>query len=191
MKLGAQFYSLREKCKTDLDLKESFAAMKSIGYEVAQMSAIWPRDPHFLKECSEEYSMPITCTHAPLDRILDDTDNLIRDHKIFGCPVIGLGMMPKENLESLEGARAFLNKLKEPMKKIEAAGMRFAYHHHHYEFLDFGGTCIFDLLYEEAPTLNFILDTYWVKHAGRNCEDYIKLLAESDRMTNIHLKDMF
>lgn len=190
MKLGAQFYSLRERCKTDEGLKACFAAMKNIGYEVAQMSAIWPRDPYFLKECSDEFSMPITCTHAPLDRILDDTDNLIRDHKIFDCPVIGLGMMPKEYLESIEGAREFLKKLEKPIAKIKDAGMRFAYHNHHFEFEDFGGVCIYDVLFEESPDMNFILDTYWVKHAGRNCTDYVKLLGESGRMTNIHFKDM-
>jgi hypothetical protein len=130
MKLGAQFFSLRARCKTAEGIKECFSAMKNIGYEIAQMSAIWPQDPYFLKECSEEFSLPITCTHAPLDRILNDTDKLIEEHRIFGCPVIGLGMMPKEHLESIEGARSFREKLKTPIAKIKDAGMRSAYHNH-------------------------------------------------------------
>lgn len=40
MKLGAQFYSIRTKTTTPEDLKASFKAMKEVGYENAQMSAI-------------------------------------------------------------------------------------------------------------------------------------------------------
>ena len=185
MKLGAQFFTLRERCKKDEDLRSSFAKVKEIGYEIVQMSAIWPRDAHYLKSLSDEFSLPITCTHAPLDRILDDTDNLIMDHKIFGCETIGLGMMPKEYLSSIENSREFLKKLQYPMAKIKDAGLRFAYHNHHFEFKDFGGTNIFDVLMEEAPDLNFILDTYWVKHAGKDSLHYIKLLG-SERIQNIH-----
>lgn len=189
MKLGAQFFTLRERCKTNEGLKDAFRRVKEIGYEVAQMSAIWPKDATFLKECVREFDLPITCTHSPFDRIIEDTDALIRDHKEYGCCQIGLGMMPKEYLESIEGCRKFIEIIKEPIKKIEAAGLTFGYHHHHFEFMDIGGSCVFDILLEEAPSMQFILDTYWLKYAGRDCLEYIKLLGR-DRLTNIHLKDM-
>jgi sugar phosphate isomerase/epimerase len=75
------------------------------------------------------------------------------------------------------------------LKKIEAAGLVFAYHNHAFEFDDIGGIRSYDILIEEAPTLNFILDTYWVKYAGEDYMKYIKLFG-TKRMTNIHFKDM-
>ena len=189
MKLGAQFYTLREKNKTPEGLRNSFKVIKEMGYSVAQMSAICPIEAERLMSFSQEFDLPITCTHSAYDRIVGDTDALIKEHITYGCPVIGIGSMPNNFRGSVEGARAFLESVKEPMKKMEAAGLRFAYHNHAFEFDDLGGVCSFDILIEEAPTLNYILDTYWVKYAGRDYLEYIKLFG-NERLTNVHFKDM-
>lgn len=189
MKLGAQFFTLRERNKTPEGLYNSFKMVKEIGYQVVQMSAICQIEAERLKSFSDEFDLPITCTHSPLDRILNDTDALVKEHITYGCPVIGLGMMPKEYHGSIEGARKFIDLIRDPIKRIEDAGLRFAYHNHEFEFVDLGGVCSYDLLMEELPTMNFILDTYWFKHAGRNYLDYIKLMG-NERLTNVHFKDM-
>ena len=189
MKLGAQFFTLRERNKTPEGLYRSFQEVKKIGYQVVQMSAICQIEAERLKAYSDEFELPITCTHSPLDRILNDTDALIKEHITYGCPVIGLGMMPKEYWNSVEDVRKFMDMLRDPMKRIEAAGLKFAYHNHAFEFVDLGGVCSYDLLIEEMPTLNFILDTYWFKHAGKNVFDYIKMFG-NERLSNVHFKDM-
>lgn len=189
MKLGAQFFTLRERNKTPEGLYNSFKEVKKIGYQVVQMSAICQIEAERLKSFSDEFDLPITCTHSAFDRIIGDTDALIKEHITYGCPVIGIGSMPNEYRGSIEGARAFMEKVREPMKKIEAAGLRFAYHNHEFEFVDLGGVCSYDLLMEELPTLNFILDTYWFKYANRSYLDYIKLMG-NERLTNVHFKDM-
>ena len=189
MKLGAQFFSIRDNTTTPEDLYKSFAKIKDIGYDVVQMSAICKIEPERLKSYSEEFALPITCTHSPFKRIIEETDALINEHIIYGCPVIGLGSMPNEYRESKESVDAFLKLIEEPMKKIEAAGLRFAYHNHAFEFTDIGGFTIMDYMIEKCPSLNFILDTYWVKFGGHSYLDYIKLLG-ADRITNVHFKDM-
>ena len=189
MKLGAQFYTLRERNKTPEGLYNSFKRVKEIGYQVVQMSAICQIEAERLKSFSDEFELPITCTHSAFDRIINDTDALIKEHITYGCPVIGIGSMPNEFRGSIEGARAFMDKIREPMKKMEEAGLRFAYHNHEFEFVDLGGVCSYDLLMEELPTLNFILDTYWFKYSERSYLDYIKLMG-NERLTNVHFKDM-
>ena len=189
MKLGAQFFTLRERNKTPEGLYNSFKEVKKIGYQVVQMSAICQIEAERLKSFSDEFELPITCTHSAFDRIVNDTDALIKEHITYGCPVIGIGSMPNEYRGSIEGARAFMDIVRTPMKKMEDAGLRFAYHNHEFEFVDLGGVCSYDLLMEELPTLNFILDTYWFKYAGRSYLDYIKLMG-NERLTNVHFKDM-
>ncbi|MBQ8372462.1 MAG: sugar phosphate isomerase/epimerase [Clostridia bacterium] len=189
MKLGAQFYSIRDRSATPEDLRLSFERMHEIGYEVAQMSGICQIEPERLKSFSEEFSLPIVCTHSPFDRIVNDTDKLISEHIIYGCPVIGIGAMPQQYQGSAEGVRAFLDVVKEPMKRIKDAGLNFAYHNHAFEFVLDGDRPLFDIMIEDAPDLNFILDTYWVKYGGYDALDYIKRIGAA-RMTNVHLKDM-
>lgn len=189
MKLGAQFYTLRERAKTPEGLRACFSAMHDIGYEAAQMSGVCRVEAEVFRSLAEEFSLPITCTHTPFSRITEETDAVIAEHKIYGCPVIGVGSMPNEYRGSVEGVRAFLRAVKEPMKKIKAAGLRFAYHNHAFEFDDLGGTDAYSLLIEEAPDLNFILDTYWCVYAGKDPARYIRLFG-GERMSNIHFKDM-
>ena len=188
MKLGAQFYTLRNRAATPDGLRECFKVIHDIGYDNAQMSAICKVEPEYLRGLSEEFSLPIVCTHSSFDRITGDTDALLREHKIYGCPVIGIGGMPGELRGSVEGAREFLRRISEPMKKINDAGLKFAYHNHAFEFAN-EGKPVYDILIEEAPELNFILDTYWIKYAGHDMLDYIRKIGAA-RMQNVHFKDM-
>lgn len=187
MKLGAQFYSIRDNTTTPEDLREAFRKIKNIGYEIVQMSAICSIAPELLKSYSEEFSLPITCTHSPYDRIVNDTDALINEHKIYGCPTIGLGSMPNEFRDG--GVYDFVDSLREPIRKIKEAGLSFAYHNHAFEFEKIDEKLIYDILIDELPDLNFIIDTYWFKYAGYDYIEYIKRIG-ADRIKNIHLKDM-
>ena len=189
MKLGAQLYSVRDMTSTRDDLEKTFSEMKNIGYESVQLSAIGPIDAESIKELSEKYSLPIPCTHQSFENITVNTKETIKAHITYGCPVIGLGGMPVEYRESAEGIKEFLTKIKEPMKMIEDAGLKFAYHNHAFEFNKVDGRLIYDMLIEDAPSLNFILDTYWVKFGGYDYLEYIKRIG-SERMTNVHFKDM-
>lgn len=189
MKLGAQFYSIRDNTTSPEDLRNSFEQIKKIGYDIVQMSAICPIEAERLKSFSEEFSLPIVCTHSAFDRIIGDTEMLIKEHQIYGCPTIGLGYMPNEYHDSIEGLKAFIKDIKTPIKKIRDAGLRFAYHNHAFEFDAIDGKLPYDVLIEELPELDFIVDTYWIKYAGYDFLEYIKKLG-ADRVKNVHFKDM-
>ena len=111
----------------------------------------------------------------------------VEEHKIYGCPTIGLGAMSEEFRG--EGVYKFIEIMKEPIAKIKAAGLNFAYHNHAFEFEAVDGKLIYDILIDELPDLDFIIDTYWVKYAGYDYLEYIKRLG-AKRIKNVHFKDM-
>ena len=189
MKLGAQLYSVRTHLKTEEDLRKAFEKIKAIGYENVQLSGAAPMPAEYLREVSEKSGLSIVCTHSPYERIIGDTDALIAEHKVFGCPVIGLGSMPKEYRGSREGFETFLSELKTPVKKILDAGLHFAYHNHSFEFEKYNGTILFDEMLERCSDWQFIMDTYWVEFAGYSAVEYIGKIG-GDRLPNIHFKDM-
>lgn len=190
MKLGAQFYSIRTECTTPEALYSSMRKIKDIGYEIIQISGVCDIEAERLKAYSEELSLPITCTHKPLASIINDTDNLIKYHKIIGSPVIGLGSMAHEYRESIDTAREFIKIIREPIKRIKDAGLSFTYHNHSFEFDDKGGTNIFELLFEELPEADFLPDVYWIKHGGYDPLETLERIAKAGRVTNVHFKDM-
>ncbi len=192
MKLGAQLFSVRTLLQTPEDIRATFQKIKEIGYDVVQFSGAGPIDARELKEISDSTGLPIVCSHTAPARILNDTDAVIAEHKIFGCPVIGIGSMPVEyHSDPCGNFEAFLERFSEPVKKIRAAGLRFAYHNHAFEFqnkFEDGSSC-YDRLLERCPDWSFILDTYWVEFAGCSAADYIRKVG-TDRLQNIHFKDM-
>ena len=190
MKLGAQFYSIRTATTTPADLLESMRKIKAIGYDVMQASGICQIDGKELKSFIDETELPITCTHRPFDEIVSNTKECIEFHNDINCPVIGLGAMAEKYRTSYEGLKEFKKIMEEPVKKIRDAGLRFAYHNHAFDFAIADGVKVYDFLIEEMPDIDFILDVYWVHYAGEDYKKYIKLLGESNRMTDIHFKDM-
>lgn len=190
MKLGVNLFSVRKFLKNEADTRKTFAKLREIGYEVVQLSGAAPMPVETVRDISRESGLPIVCTHSPLDRILHDTDALIREHQIFGCPVIGLGYLPGE-YRSLAALRELLDAMREPVRKIGNAGMRFAYHNHAFEFEPFPDApgCIYDTLLAECPEWQFILDTYWVTFGGRDVAETLEAVG-AGRLTNVHFKDM-
>ena len=189
MKLCAQLYSLRTFLTNEEDLRQTFFRVREIGYEAVQLSGAAPMPADYLKAVSEETGLPIVCTHSPFERILDDTEALIAEHKTFGCPVIGLGSMPKEYRTGRDGLHAFLAALETPVQKILDAGLHFSYHNHAFEFAAPDGANLYDEMLDTLPDWHFILDTYWVEFAGGSAVDYIRRVGKG-RLPNIHYKDM-
>ena len=123
MKLGAQLFSLRQATQTAGEIRDTFRRVKEMGYEVVQVSGVPFADdaavtPAYLLEISKEFDLPITCTHCSLDRILNDTDKLIAEHKLFGSDCIGIGSMPGENRDSIEGVRAFIRDTRSEERRV-------------------------------------------------------------------------
>ncbi len=189
MKLGAQLYSLRDKCETYEDLRQTFRTLKDIGYEIVQVSGIGASiTADQVAEASKEFGLPVTCTHTPYDRIVGETAKVIEENRIMGCSEVGIGGLPVALRKDLPTVMDSFNNLHRAAKEIEAAGMKFAFHNHHAEFADMGGTSMYEIMINEYPEFNFIFDVYWAFYAGKDPVEYIHRLK--GRIQNIHFKDM-
>lgn len=189
MKIGAQMFTIREFCKTPEGTIESLEKLAEIGYRYVQYSGCGPMDPQLLRETCDRLGIKIVITHSPYDRIVNDTENLIKEHDILGCDYIGLGMMPPYARGDRAGLEAFMKMIEEPAKKITAAGKRFGYHNHALEFRKMDGKLIFDRLLDGFAPDQFgvILDTYWVQRGGADIYQWIEKM--NGRLYCVHLKD--
>ena len=77
--------------------------------------------------------------------------------------------------------------LNEAGERMAKRGFKFFYHNHHYEFYKNNGQTVYDYMIENAPFINFTLDTYWLQYAGVDILDYVKKMK--GRIDCIHLKD--
>ncbi len=189
MKIGAQMFTIREFCQTPEGIIESLEKLAEIGYRYIQFSGCGPIDPQLLRDTCDRLGMELVLTHSSYERIVDDTENLIKDHEIYGSDYIGLGAMPQYARADQNGLDAFMKVLEEPIQKIKAAGKRFGYHNHAFEFRKMKDDLIFNQLLNRfsADELGIILDTYWVQQGGADIYQWIDKLK--GRLYCVHLKD--
>ncbi|MCR5456658.1 MAG: sugar phosphate isomerase/epimerase [Clostridiales bacterium] len=186
MDIGLNLYSLRDQIKEEKSFLKTMDALKEIGISFVQYSGA-DFIPERIKKVSELTGLPVVLTHVAFDRITGDTDRLIAEHESFSCRNIGLGAMSQgtaRNPKELEKTIASLEKAAEYMEK---KGFKFFYHNHHFEFFKYEGKTIFEYITENAPHVNFTLDTYWVQYGGADIHKIIEKL--NGKIECVHLKD--
>ena len=185
-RFGINLYSVRDLIKTEDGLKKTVGALIDAGYTYFQFSGA-EFDADMIARVKNDCGAPFVLTHVSLDRIVNDTDALMRDHDKFGCVNIGLGSMPQKVLSDKEELKRTLEELERAGKKMKENGFKLFYHNHHMEFYKYDGKTIFDYMIENTPDINFTLDTYWVQYGGA---DVLSLLDKLDgRIDCVHLKD--
>lgn len=190
MNIGAQFYTIRDFCKNNDFFAESLKKVADIGYKYVQISGTCECDPRWLKEKLDKNGLKSVITHTSADNITGKTEEVIKNHDVFGCRHIGLGWYNFDVENREENYNNFVNLYKPVAKKIKDGGKYFMYHNHHFEFIKIGGKTVFEKISEDFSNdeLGFTLDTYWVQKAGADPTCWLEKLA--GRVPCIHLKDM-
>lgn len=188
MRIGAQMFTTRDSCQTLEGFAETLRRIADIGYEYVQVSGTCPFEAEWLKAELAKNGLKCVLTHTPVPRLTGELDQVLSDHKTFGCSNIGLGYWtfdPEQDM-SLE---KWLETFVPVAKAIHQGGAYFMYHNHHNEFKRIGGKLVMETLMEALPPeeMGFTLDTYWVQTAGADPALWLEKLA--GRIPCIHLKD--
>ena len=188
-RLGAQYYTIREACKTAEDFDASCKKVADMGYKLVQISGIADFDAKTIKESTEKYGLQVVCTHRAQNNYLEKLDEEIEFHKTLGCKVCGVGSMPGFNAK-IETIEAFVKNFKPVCEELKKHGLMFAYHNHSFEFEKINGRHAFDIIVEKMSSDNFklILDVYWLAYAGINPAKFIR--EHKDMIPCVHFKDL-
>lgn len=194
-RIGAQFYTIRDYCKTLEDFDDSCRKVSEIGYKVVQLSGIGDFAGAEVKAILDKYGLICACTHRAPEKYLEHLDEEIEFHKTIGCKVCGLGAMPggiKADFSNggMELVETFAKDFGPVCEKLAEHGLTFAYHNHGFEFVKLNGRYLFDELFDRMPYDNFklILDVYWLSSVGVNPAKFIA--KYSNKIACLHYKDL-
>ena len=189
MVLGAQMYNLRQFTQSERDLDLSLKRVAAIGYKTVQISAIGNIAADRVRALCDSHGLSVVLTHVSPDRVMFDTEAVIRENEIMGCNYIGIGMMP-DRYRCEAWFDQFAADCLPAAGKIAAAGKLLMYHNHEFEYAKINGKRVMDSLMEAfSPSeMGFTFDTYWTQAAGADILDWIGRLK--GRMPCVHLKDM-
>ena len=188
MKLGAQFYTLRDSCKDLAGLEESMKRVADMGYSSIQLSGVCAYEGEWAAEKAKEIGITVDITHYAYGKIVNDIENTIKHHDAMNCKCIGIGSSPYDKDQA--GLDRFCSEIAPVIPAIVASGHKLMYHNHHWEFAKLGDKTFLELLCERftPEELGITLDTYWVQAGGADPAAWIKKLH--GRIDRIHFKDM-
>jgi len=187
--LGAQLYTVRDFTKTVDGVAETLEKIAEIGYDGVEIAALGPVDPARVADLIEENGLRVAGTHVAWSRFVNELDEVIGEHKTWGCAHAGIGGLPVEYY-SVGGLNRFLKELSPIAKKLAVEGIDLSYHNHNHELARYGEKTWLQMLYEKAEPelLKAEIDVYWIQAGGADPSDWIRRCAGREPL--LHLKDM-
>ena len=187
---GAQLYTVREFTKTPTDIEKTFEKVAEIGYKSLQISALGEIEAIKLAEIAKKVGLVIALSHTAPQKLRENLKQVMADHDVLGCKIVGIGAIPQEYKTGRDGFENFVRDYAPIGKELAANGFTFAYHNHAFDFMKFDGVTGMDIMLQNTSESSFKLtaDIYWLQAAGIDPVGFIR--KNGNRITVLHLKDM-
>ena len=196
-----QLYSVRDDIKANYEgtiatvAEMGYTGVEAAGYNDGQFYGLSPAD---FKESIENVGMEVLSSHTsrplaenPAETNWDETwawwDTAIQAHKEAGMKYIVTPWMPTPTtLADLQVYCDYYNQIGE---RCNAAGIRFGYHNHSFEFTEIEETLMYDYMIEntDPDKVFFQMDVYWVIEGGEDPVAYFNKYP--GRFEQLHIKD--
>jgi sugar phosphate isomerase/epimerase len=186
--VGVQLYTLRNVLPERP--AETLRAIQSIGYREVETGGV-PLDK-FWVDLEKTQLKPVS---FHLDSTLvtkgpeEELERTLADLKKRGFTYAVFPYLPPNERGGLDVIAAFAGKLNRAGEKCRAAGLKFCYHNHAFEFQPMDGKRPIDVLIEKTdPQLvGFELDCFWVSVTGNDPVEMADRLK--GRVHLVHVKD--
>jgi len=199
--LGLQLYSVRDILPKDYE--GTLHQVAALGYREVEAAGFFGHSPAEVKQAMDRAGLHCVSAHYPLTQLLPKVDETIQFGKDLGLSYIVCSspMLKDPSRVKDAGSRAAresmtlddwhwnadqFNRIGE---KVNAAGMRFAYHNHTPEFRSENGVVFYDeLLRSTDPRkVSMELDCGWAVVAGQKPADLLSRYPT--RFSMLHVKD--
>jgi len=200
-KIYLQLYSVRDDINSDF--KGTIAKVAEIGYTGIEAAGyadgkFYGLEPKEFKAEIENVGMEVLSSHAgrPLAENVAQTnweevwkwwDEAIAAHKAAGMKYLVVPWIPTpKTLADLKSYCDYFNQIGE---KCNAAGLRFGYHNHNFEFIEIEGQTMYDYMLNntDPSKVLFQMDVYWTVRGGKSPVEYFKKYP--GRFELLHIKD--
>lgn len=192
--IGLQLYTLRDSIPKAP--KEVLKQIASFGYK--ELETYSYRDGQIFGLPFSEFiefvnslGMKTVSGHYGLDQISGDTwKKAVEDAQKHGQDYMVLPYLMAEDRKSIDDYKKICEQVNKAGEVCNAAGVRFGYHNHEFEFEELEGQLPYDLMLSEIDQKNcgMELDLYWVVRAGYDPIQYFE--NHPGRFEQWHVKDM-
>lgn len=198
--LGVQLWTVNAQMKEDIP--GTLKKLKAVGFDVVETAGLYGGTVQTLKGQLADAGLKTRACHMNMGALSTDIDKHIADTLALGAGWL-VASSPKTP-GPIDSSKPWVQAMSEAMTKeayqqnaeiiaqivprIEAAGLKFAYHNHPMEFHDFDGQSGLDIMLTGSDKARLELDLGWVAAAGHDPVAMIK--KYKGRVDLLHIKDM-
>jgi sugar phosphate isomerase/epimerase len=186
--VGLELYSLRDDMKRDVP--GTLKRVRQMGFDHVEAPGLYGLSAASFRRALDDAGLKATAFVAPYDQLKNDLAGVQANLETLGArwallPWINHG----DKFERADAERAAKD-MNSWSKALNAAGYRFAYHVHGYEFQPSAEGTLLDLMAQttDAETVKFQLDTFWIVWPGQDCVALMRRYPMRFRI--LHLKDL-
>lgn len=187
-KVGIQLYSLRSDCEKDLE--GVLKALSQDGYDGVELAGFYQYSPEQFKSLCDKYGLKIISAHVGRKELIADPIGQAKLYASLGCKYVALPWAERGmDLPGAPGYNFYLDDLKKIAEALKAEGITFLYHSHDFEFVDYKGKQLIDVLLDDCgkDVLQSELDTCWCHVAGTDPSEF--MLSHKGLCPLVHFKD--
>ena len=186
--VGIQLYTVRDQMA--IDVPGTLQSLAEIGYREVEFAGYFDHTPAEIRTLLDDIGLLSPSAHTLLQPMRDTPEELIESTLAAGHDYVVLGWLHPEERTSLDDYRKHADLINRFADQCQAAGLKFAYHNHDFEFESMDGIRPMDLLLAESdPQLvQMELDFYWINKAG--ADPFAYFAKHPGRFPLCHVKDM-
>ncbi|MBY0433685.1 MAG: sugar phosphate isomerase/epimerase [Cyclobacteriaceae bacterium] len=186
--VGLELYSLREELKKDVP--SSFRKIAAMGIKEVEVPGFYGLSPAAFKAELIKAGLTPTSALFSFELFRDSLSSIIKSCKALGVTQAGTAWIPHGKTFTREDALTAIDLFNRAGASLKAAGIRFFYHPHGYEFVPSPEGTLFDLMATKMkPGLaDFQLDVFWAVRGG--ADPTLLLKKYPGRFISLHVKDV-
>ncbi len=184
-RIGLQLYTVRTEMAKDVDA--TLARVREIGYTEVEFAGYFNKPPKELRASLDRIGLTAPAAHVELGpdwkKVLDDA--LVMGHRYVVAPWVAA-----ERRRTLSDWKRVAQEFNKAGDQARAAGLRFLYHNHDFEFVPLEGKLPYDVLLAETDKnlVGLEMDLYWITKGGQDPLAYFNKYP--GRFSCVHVKDM-
>ena len=187
-RLGLQLYTVRTAMEKDFE--GTLAKVAAAGYQEVEFAGYFDQDPKKVRAILDRHKLSAPSAHIDYPTVETKLDQALAAARVIGHQFLVNPWIDEEMRKQpdiWQRVAATFNRAGETCRK---AGIQFAYHNHHFEFVPVNGVVPFDLLLKECdPNLvKMELDLCWITVARKDPLTYFERYP--GRFPLVHVKGL-
>lgn len=186
-RIGLQLYTVRD------DLQRDFAGtlerVAAIGYREVEFAGYFRHPPAAVRAALATAGVTAPAAHVDYTLLGDGWDGVLEAAATVGHHYVLVAWIPAAERVDRAAWQRIAGRFNQAGERARAAGLRFGYHNHDYEFTPVNGTVPYDVLLAETdPALVVMeMDLYWITKGGQDPLAYFA--RHPGRFELVHVKD--